>query len=141
MGEQSATCDTALQGGAKAPDWVHLMPAGSFKARDGRSFSLDKPQAVLAAFREGGIDLPVDYEHANDNPEAKLRGPVRAAGWIKELRSDAGGLWGRVEWTAAAAEMIGKKEYRFISSTFLHTKTGGFSASRARPLSTTPPCT
>lgn len=124
MGQQLATCDTALQDGAKAPDWVHLMPAGAFKARGGRAFSLDEPQAVLAAFRQGGIDLPVDFEHQNDNPEARLKGPVPAAGWIKELRADKSGLWGRIEWTATAAAMIGRKEYRFISPTFWHLQSG-----------------
>lgn len=124
MGNLFATCDAALPDGATAPGWVHLMPAGAFKARDGRSFVLDTPQAVIAAFREGGIDLPVDYEHQNDTPEAKLKGPVPAAGWIKDLRADDSGLWGRVEWTTTAAAMIGRKEYRFISPTFLHLKSG-----------------
>ena len=78
----------------------------------------------MLAFQSGGIDLPVDYEHQNDVPEARLHGPVPAAGWIKELKADAAGLWGRVEWTATAAEMIGRKEYRFLSPTFLyHPKT------------------
>lgn len=47
-----------------------------------------------------------------------------AAGWIKELKAAAGGLWGRVEWTATAAEMIGRKDYRYLSPSILfHPKT------------------
>jgi phage I-like protein len=100
---------------------VHLFPGdGEIKGRDGRTWQLIDPAALVLAFQSAGIDLPVDYEHQNDNPDAKLNGPVPAAGWIKEVRSDAGGVWGRVEWTATAAEMIGRKEYRYISPSFLY---------------------
>jgi phage I-like protein len=119
-----ATCDRALAPDGGAPAWVHLFPEGQMTGRDGRVFDLADPAALVLAFQSGGIDLPVDFEHQNDIPEAKLNGPVPAAGWIKELRADAGGLWGRVEWTATAAEMIGRKEYRFLSPSFLfHPKT------------------
>jgi phage I-like protein len=115
-----ATCDLALPPG-RAPEWVHLFPGhGEVKGRDGRAWQLVDPSALVLAFQSAGIDLPVDYEHQNDKPEAKLHGPVPAAGWIKEVRADDdGGVWGRVEWTATAAEMIGRKEYRYISPSFL----------------------
>ena len=119
-----ATCDRAFAPDGGAPVWVHLFPDGQMTGRDGRLFDLADPAAVVLEFQSGGIDLPVDFEHQNDIPEAKLHGPVPAAGWIKELKADAGGLWGRVEWTATAAEMIGRKEYRFLSPSFLfHPKT------------------
>ncbi|MBL9047745.1 MAG: hypothetical protein JNK34_10650 [Tabrizicola sp.] len=119
-----ATCDLALPPG-RAPEWVHLFPGdGHVKGRDGRAWELVDPSALVLAFQSGGVDLPIDYEHQNDKPEAKLSGPVPAAGWIKELRSDEGGVWGRVEWTATASEMIGRREYRFLSPSFLfHPKT------------------
>lgn len=124
-----ATCDRALgpilsdRGGA-APEWVHLLPDGKMTGRDGRNFELADAVALVLAFQSGGIDLPIDYEHQNDKPEAKLSGPVPAAGWIKELKVDDSGLWGRVEWTATAREMIGRKEYRYLSPSFLfHPKT------------------
>ena len=110
------TCDLALAPGA--PEWVQLLPVGPINGRDGRSWELVDPAALVGAFQSGGIDLPIDYEHANDNPDAKLKGPVTAAGWITELRADAG-LWGWVTWTATAAEMIGNREYRFLSPSFL----------------------
>ncbi len=66
----------------------------------------------------------MDCEHQNEKPEAKLKGPVPAAGWIKERRSDETGIWGRVEWTAAAHEMIARKEYRTLSPVILHNKAG-----------------
>lgn len=116
-------CDRVIAPGT-VPEWIDLFPEGPTTGRDGRKFVLADPDAVIAAFQSGGIDLPVDYEHQNDRPEAKLSGPVPAAGWIKELRRDAGHLWGRVEWTATAAEMIRNREYRYVSPSFLyHPKT------------------
>ena len=94
---QLATCDRAFAPGGGAPEWVHLLPDGHMKGRDGREFELADPGALVLAFQSGGIDLPIDYEHQNDKPEARLSGPVPAAGWIKELRAAEGGLWGRVE--------------------------------------------
>lgn len=123
-----ATCDRALAPG-KAPEWVHLFPQGqmtrsNITARDGRKFDLADPGAIVLAFQAAGVDLPIDYEHQNDRPEAKNNGPVPAAGWIKALRSDDQGLWGRVEWTATAREMIANREYRYLSPSFLyHPKT------------------
>ena len=117
-----ALCDLASAKGA--PDWVHLLPMGFMKGRDGRSFDPGDPAGLILAFQANGADLPVDYEHQNDKPEARLNGPVRAAGWIKELQARDDGLWGRVEWTAAAAEMIQAKEYRYLSPSILyHPKT------------------
>jgi len=118
------TCDRALTPGGDAPEWVHLFPEGHMTGRDGREFDLADPGAVLLAFQSGGVDLPIDYEHQSDRPEARANGPVPAAGWIKELKLEAGGLWGRVEWTATARELIGNREYRYISPSFLyHPKT------------------
>ena len=119
-----ATCDVPLPPG-NAPEWVHLLPgSGTVKGRDGRSWELVDPAGIVLAFEANGADLPIDYEHQNDNPDAKLNGPVPAAGWIKEMRADDGGVWGRVEWTATAAEMIGRKEYRYLSPVLVyHPKT------------------
>ena len=63
-------------------------------------------QGVIDAFAQASVDLPVDYEHQSDKPGVAMAGPVPAAGWIKELKADALGLWGRVEWTAQARELI-----------------------------------
>jgi phage I-like protein len=119
-----ATCDVPLPPG-KAPEWVHLLPgSGTVTGRDGRSWELVDPAGIVLAFEANGADLPVDYEHQNDNPLAKLTGPVPAAGWIKEMRADDGGIWGRVEWTATAAELIERKEYRYLSPVLVyHPKT------------------
>ena len=108
---------------AAAPEWVELIPAGTFSGRDGRGPYTLNINAVLAAFAQGGIDLPIDYEHQTLSADEKA-GPVPAAGWIKELAARDGALWGRVEWTPRAAELIGQKEYRFLSPVFRHDKAG-----------------
>lgn len=114
-----AVCDRALAPGGAAPEWVHLFPAGHMQGRDGRQFDLADPAALMLDFQSRGVDLPIDYEHQNDRPEARLKGPVPAAGWIKELKADDTGLWGRVEWTATARELIGRREYRYLSPSFM----------------------
>jgi phage I-like protein len=119
----TAICDRELAG--VAPDWVHLFPAGEMTGRDGRRFNLADPQTVIHAFARSAVDLPVDYEHQSDRPGVAQAGPVPAAGWIKELKADALGLWGRVEWTAQARELISAKAYRYLSPSFMYAKAGG----------------
>ena len=115
-----AICDRALVPEGNAPEWVHLFPAGRMTGRDGRHFDLADPEAIIRDFQARAVDLPIDYEHQNDRPEAKLSGPVPAAGWIKELSAGETGLWARVEWTAPARAMIAKREYRYLSPSFAY---------------------
>lgn len=96
--------------------WVHLLTPGVIQARDGRTFVMDDPKAVVAATLRwaGATDIAVDYEHQIDL--AKINGkPAPAAGWIKRLDVRDSGIWGLVEWTDAAARMIAAKEYRYVS--------------------------
>lgn len=108
-----------------APEWVHLLPIGVMQGRDGRIYDLADPDGLIQAFQANAIDLPVDFEHQADKPEAKLKGPIPAAGWIKELQQRANGIWGRVEWTATAAAMIAAKEYRYLSPSILYRQDTG----------------
>lgn len=109
--ELASELPEATKGGA--PDWIELFRPGLNVARDGRRFTLDNPQAVIAASMKDGAELPVDYEHQTERKGTT--GPVPAAGWITELAERAGGIWAKVSWTTDAARMIGKREYRFIS--------------------------
>lgn len=122
MTHQTATCaETELPSEGAAPAWVHLLPLGTIKGRDGRTFHLGNPDQVIAA-SENGADLPIDYEHQIDDPSRRKKGAaVPAAGWIKELQIRDEGIWGRVEWTQAARNMIAAKEYRYISPVLIHT--------------------
>jgi phage I-like protein len=103
-----------------APEWIELLPAGVFYGRDGRGpFRLDDPASVIESTRalQMSAGLPIDYDHATDfgAPEGR---PAPAAGWIRELSVRTGALWGRVEWTARAADSIVAREYRYVSPVF-----------------------
>lgn len=115
---------TEMPSGVNAPEWVHLLPAGNIEGVDGRTFVLGDAKAVIAASSQGA-DLPIDYEHQIDDPEARSKdGVIPAAGWIKELEMRDDGIWGRVEWTEKARNMIAAKEYRYLSPVLIHTKLG-----------------
>ncbi len=105
---------------ASAPEWIELLPAGVFYGRDGRGpFQLDDPHAVIESTHalQMNAGLPIDYDHATDfgAPEGR---PAPAAGWIRELAVRGGAVWGRVEWTARAADSIVAREYRYVSPVF-----------------------
>ncbi|MQX38544.1 hypothetical protein GHC57_18705, partial [Roseospira navarrensis] len=107
------------------PSDIHLLPRGVFKGRDGRGpYRMPDPAKVIAATQahQKGAKLPVDFDH---QLEYQRDGDtVRAAGWIDGLRADDDGLFGRVEWTPAAARMIADREYRYVSPVFLHSRAG-----------------
>lgn len=98
------------------------MPAGTVETRphDSRDpWRNADPEAVVAASRRLGSDLPVDYEHQRTRTE-RTGGEAPAAGWITRLFVRDGAIWGAVEWTARAASQIVDREYRFISAEFLY---------------------
>lgn len=121
----------AFELGGKPLDWIHLLPAGRFEGRDGRgpydTADGSAQQAIIAATlkRAGTTELVIDYDHQTlfaSNPNVGGRAP--AAGWIKEYAVRDDGIWARVEWTAAAAEAIVNKEYRYISPVITHDRNG-----------------
>jgi phage I-like protein len=121
-------------------EWYHLLPSGVFQGRDGRGpYILGNPEigAVVGAFARLGCDLPVDYEHQMLDAKGKA-GPVPAAGWIKEIEPRTDGLWGRVEWTATAANCLKSKEYRYISPVFIHDRDGHVMGLTMAALTNTP---
>lgn len=134
----------AFQDG-RAPEWVQLMPYGTFKGRDGRGpYSLaDKAAAevVIATSnaRAGSLEPVFDYCHQTDlGAVAGVGGVAPASGWIKELQARDDGIYGRVEWTAAASAAIEAKEYRYASPVFAHTKSGQVLAILRASLTNTP---
>lgn len=111
-------------------NWMRLLPAGRFRLRDGRGGDLDaggvaEMQSVVDRTRAyfGSVDLMIDYDHELVRAQ-KQGGRAEAAGWIKELQVRPDGIYGRVEWTAAAAEKIKSGAYRYISPWFQALKDG-----------------
>ena len=105
-------------------EWVHVIPAGEFRGRDGRGpYRLADAAAVIAASMAAG-PLPFDENHSTDHA-AKSGAPSPARGWIVELQARADGIWARVEWTASGKALRAERAYRGVSPVFVHDKQGG----------------
>lgn len=111
---------------AGAPADVRLIPAGKFRAVDGRPAEcaawqcLDEDgQRLVAEAAARTSPQVIDYEHATLHAK-KAGSKAPAAGWFKALEWRPGdGLWAiGVDWTALAAQDIASKAYRFISPVF-----------------------
>lgn len=105
-----------------APEWVHLLPAakGEIQTYDARGpYRMADIEAVIAASMQSERGMPIDENHATDTAMQNGNG-APARGWIKELQARADGLWGRVEWTKAGAELLADRAYRGISPVFNH---------------------
>ncbi len=119
-----ATCAaTTLSGAGKT---IRLIPAGVFRAGDGRPAGLTGWQltpgnaaAIIQAAASLANDFVLDYDHQTLQA-AKNGQPAPAAGWFKRLEwRDGEGLFAvDVRWTERAAAMIAAREYRYISPVF-----------------------
>jgi phage I-like protein len=112
---------------------IQLLPAGLFKARDGRPSPLkgwfidtEIASALIAQANSQQDQLLIDYEHQTLNAVNNGQ-PNPASGWFKELEWREGvGLFAvNVDWTAKASAAIAAKEYRYISPVFTFDKTTG----------------
>lgn len=118
--------------GTAAPIWVQLIPAGEFSGRDGRGpFRAGDPAAVVSATRQraGATEIVIDYDHQTlFSAVPGVGGRAPAAGWVRELQVRPDGIWGRVEWTEAAATAIRAGEYRYLSPAFQASADGAIKA-------------
>ena len=130
----SAT-EVALEGATPAKRQL-LFPMGETVALDGRRFVLrDRAHAeqVIAATRatHRSTELMMDYDHQAERLDRlrseEIEGQAVASGWIKPatLEVDDAGIWGMVEWTAAASQRIASREYRYVSPWFGFDKATG----------------
>lgn len=109
-----------LAAGAEAPPRVELIPAGPEVAgRDGRRFLFDAPsaEAILREFRERGVKIPIDWEHATQH-RAPQGQDAPAAAWIEGLSVDDGVLVGTVQWTERGAGDVTGGHYKYLSPAF-----------------------
>ncbi|MFK5947798.1 MAG: phage protease [Methylococcales bacterium] len=120
--------------------WVHLVPSGQFKARDGRGpWQLNDADGVIEATKQyaGKNLLPVDYEHQTELT-SKNGQPAPAAGWIEGLQSRDDGIWGLVQWTEKAAAFLTNKEYKYLSPIILYTNNGDITRIKSAALTNNP---
>ena len=110
---------------------LQLMPLGKVELRDGRGpFKVEDPHAQIETTRgnAGNTHLVVDYDHQHHfgvKPGVAAQAP--AAGWIDpaSLRVEDDGIWADVEWTAAAADKLRAREYRYVSPLFAFDEKSG----------------
>ncbi len=110
---------------------VKLLPAGDFRARDGRpaecaAWRLDEVLAaiLIAEANQRETRYVIDYEHQTLRSE-KNGQPAPASGWFHTLEWREDGLYATdVEWTAKAAAMIEAREYLYLSPVFTYDKQG-----------------
>lgn len=118
------------------PEWIHLLPAGEIRTRDGRGPYRVASMSTLATLKDGQ-KLAIDECHAIDKGQA-LGAPGRAVGWIVELQSRDDGLWGRVEWNRSGTALMEDQAYSGVSPVIRHTKDGQIVAIARASLTNTP---
>ncbi len=124
MTEQTACCGFEIDTGNTPPEWVHILPAGTFRPDDGRGpWTNDDPRGVIARSLKADRRMPIDYEHQMDHAPKNGK-PAPAAGWIVGMKPAPDGIWAQVEWTERAAAALAAKEYRYLSPVFTYTKDG-----------------
>ncbi|WP_154964248.1 phage protease [Klebsiella grimontii] len=106
------------------PEWLPMIPAGTFTGRDGRTWVNDNPSEFIStSFRYP--TLPFDVEHSTE-----LLGPkgeeAPAYAWIDAMRINAdGSIDGHIEWTPDGEAIVRGKKYRYYSPAFRFLSTTG----------------
>jgi phage I-like protein len=140
LAEDVGIASLAFDHAADANGWCQLLPAGHFKAVDGRPIDVNGgqwfidqrvAQNLISTALAAVNDLVIDYEHQTLNSDINGQ-PAPAAGWFKEiewrddsLSAEGSGLWIKPQWTERARDFISNGEYRFLSAVFPYDKNTG----------------
>lgn len=111
---------TEFSDDAKAPEWVHVLPApddeGRIYSRDYRVVEVDslealakRSNAALKRQRGGG---PVDKDHELYG----WFGGGAAIAWAEEFEARDDGIWARTHWRPEGAALVASQAYRYTSS-------------------------
>jgi len=101
--------------GDAAPTEFRILVAGDNPTRKGLLvFDDSAAQSVSSEYEAGGVELPLDYDHAMADPMARPAERI-AAGWFRpEIRG--GELWASdVRWTPKGKAAVEAREYRYTS--------------------------
>lgn len=120
MGALDLSGDQA--GGAGAPVWVHLLPAGRIETLDRRGpYRVRDAERLIRASFAASPKIPIDENHATDL--AAPRGqPAPARGWIVAMEAREDGIWGKVEWNESGRNLVEDRAYRGLSPVIAHDK-------------------
>ncbi len=115
---------TREENSSTLPDEIDLLPAGqTVKGIDGRNWINPGNAQLIKRFKDEGLQLPVDINHATEI-KAPAGEPSPAQGWITELFESGGALKGKVAWNAGATKHVGSGQYKYISPAFAYDKKG-----------------
>lgn len=129
VAQLSVALPPAAEGDDRAPpSELRLVPAGQFRARDGRpqglphwTLTAEGAAAILSAATAQADDFVIDYEHQTLRSVENGK-PAPAAGWWPasgmewRAEGDEPGLYATgLRWTARAREAIASGEYRYFS--------------------------
>jgi len=107
----------------QVPDWMHLLPAGTFGTRNGLGpFRADDLQGIIRASMADG-KLVIDINHSTDLKAPKGE-EAPAVGWITEMQAREDGIWGRTDFNRAGRHAMTEKHYRSQSPVIDSTKDG-----------------
>ena len=92
--------------------WIQLARTGTFQSTRYGRFSITRDDLAQMAHNfsevtpQAPTQLPIDFDHLSMDP--KHPGDGKAAGWLQQiaLRADGDELWGEVEWTPEATDLI-----------------------------------
>ncbi|MBT0664772.1 hypothetical protein KI809_10715 [Geobacter pelophilus] len=110
-----------LAAGAEPPAEIMLVPPGSMvKGRDGRAWNNRNPAALVDFYRQRGLKVPLDIEHATE-----LRAPkgesAPAMAWVTNMKDKPdGSVWGVLDWTPKGREMVLNREYSYYSPAYFY---------------------
>lgn len=115
---------------------AHLLPAGEFRAGDGRPakpvkawrLNADLAAKIIAKWKNRKNDFLLDYEH--QSLRSALNGqPAPAAGWAtgeKLAWVEGEGLFATgVEWTEQAKAFLSTKQYKYMSAVLAYDPASG----------------
>ncbi len=105
-----------------APEWIHLLPTGTFTGVDGRGpFVAGDLQVIIANSIKPGRKLPIDINHSTDLLATKGH-DAPAVGWIVDMEVRESGIWGKVEWNERGQVAITGREYGYLSPAIMATQ-------------------
>ena len=126
MAEQPHLLDALcfeLSDDGSIPEWVPLIPVGTFTGRDGRTWHNPQPENVIQLTTASNREQPLDWEHSTELKRPKGE-EAPAAGWFSEYRVNDGHIEGRLEFTPRGLESVQKREYRYLSPVFRYDSAG-----------------